>query len=118
LLMVTVPDDEPDEASAPGLIVPALITAPVTVDDAMMIEVVTCPAAFVTLATVLPVTLCPASTGLARRSAATEVVAKRTGTEPSAGLKAKAGIDPRTRAGREARESFVMKNPDPVARTL
>ena len=41
----------------PGLIVPALVTAPVTVELMMMIEVVVCPAGFVTLGTVWFVSL-------------------------------------------------------------
>jgi hypothetical protein len=48
-----------------------------------MIEVMDCPAAFVTVATVWPLTVCPvpgpaiAPVGTAKSSAATEVVAKR-----------------------------------------
>jgi hypothetical protein len=66
----------------PGVIAPALVTAPVTVELVIRIEVMDCPAAFVTVATVWPLTFCPApgaatAAGNAKRSAATEVVAKR-----------------------------------------
>jgi hypothetical protein len=65
------------------VIVPAFVTAPVTVELVITIEVMDCPAAFVTVATVWLLTLCPAPgppsapVGNAKRSAATEVVAKR-----------------------------------------
>ena len=66
----------------PGVIVPALVTAPVTVELVITIEVMDCPAALVTVATVCPLTFCPApgaamAAGNAKRSAATDVVAKR-----------------------------------------
>ncbi len=61
--------------SAPGLIVPAFVTAPVTVEPLITIEVVALPAGLVTVATVWFVIVCPACAGAARRSAATEVPA-------------------------------------------
>jgi hypothetical protein len=67
----------------PGVIVPALTTAPVTVVLSMTIEVVTLTAPFEKVAVVSFATVCPAcAMTLPRRSAAAEVVAK------SAGLKA------------------------------
>jgi hypothetical protein len=60
----------------PGVIVPALVTAPVTVEPVITIEVVAWPAGLVTVATVWFVIVCPAFTGAPRSSAASEVVAR------------------------------------------
>jgi hypothetical protein len=67
-----------------ALIVPALLTAPVTVEPEMTIEVVDLPWGFATLETVVLVMLCPAlaGKGLPRRRAATEVVARSEGAPP------------------------------------
>jgi hypothetical protein len=67
-----------------ALIVPALLTAPVTVEPEMTIEVVAWPWGFATLETVVLVILCPAvaGKGLPRRRAATEVVARSEGATP------------------------------------
>jgi hypothetical protein len=81
-----------------------LVTAPVTVEFVITIEVVALPAGLVTVATVWFVIVCPACAAtLPRRSAGTEVVAKSVGREESAGMEASA------RPGREARENFDMK---------
>jgi hypothetical protein len=61
----------------PGAIVPALVTAPVTVEPVITIEVVAWPAGLVTVATLALVKLWPACAGAPRRSAASEVVARR-----------------------------------------
>ena len=65
----------------PALIVPALLTAPVTVEPETTIDVVDLPCGFVTLETVVLVIVCPAlaGRGLPRRRAATEVVARSEG---------------------------------------
>ncbi len=80
---VAKPDKPP---GFPGVIVPALVTAPVTVELLITIEVVALPAGFVTLATVWFVIVCPAFAGAARSSAASEVVAKSAGIEERAGM--------------------------------
>jgi hypothetical protein len=68
------------------MIVPRCWT-PDTVEPVITIEVVTLPAAFVTVATVWFVIACPARTGVARRSAATEVVARSVGQTPPLGTR-------------------------------
>ena len=83
----------------PGVIVPAFVTAPVTVELVITIEVMDCPAAFVTVATVWLLTLCPAPgppsapVGNAKRSAATEVVAKREEMGSREAANGRAGIE-------------------------
>ena len=77
VLLVTASATVLAPTSVPGLIVPALATAPVTVEPLITIEVVALPAGFVTVATVWFVIVCPAFAGAARRSAATEVVTRR-----------------------------------------
>ena len=66
----------PFAVAFPGVIVPALVTAPVTVEPVITIEVVAWPAGLVTVATVWFVIVCPAFAGAARSSAASEVVAR------------------------------------------
>ena len=87
LLITASPVTLPLTPTLPGVIVPALVTAPVTVDPVITIDVVEWPAGLVTVATVWPVIACPAGAGVARRSAATEVVARSAGMQVSAGAR-------------------------------
>ncbi len=73
----------------PGVIVPALTTAPVTVELMMMIEVVDCPTGFVTLGTVWFTIVCPARAGTATRSAAIEVEARSIGAQETTDAKSR-----------------------------
>jgi hypothetical protein len=82
LLITASPVTLPLTPTLPGVIVPALVTTPVTVDPVITIDVVEWPAGLVTLATVWPMIACPAGAGVARRSAATEVVARSAGATP------------------------------------
>ncbi|MBV9738972.1 MAG: hypothetical protein JOZ30_04995, partial [Hyphomicrobiales bacterium] len=69
---------------AVALMVPALVTAPVTVEPEMTIDVVACPWALETLETVVFLMLFPALAGrdVAMNRAATEVVARSEGATP------------------------------------
>jgi hypothetical protein len=59
----------------PGVIVPTLVTAPITVEPEITIEVVTLPNAFETLGTLL-MTLCPACAGALQGSATPSAMAE------------------------------------------
>ena len=80
----TVVDPLKPNPAFPGVIVPAFVTAPVTVEPVITIEVVAWPAGLVTVATVVLVIACPACAGVAapRRSAAIDVVARSQGPRP------------------------------------
>ncbi|MBV9115689.1 MAG: hypothetical protein JOY67_22985 [Hyphomicrobiales bacterium] len=84
------------KTSFPGVIVPAFVTAPITVEPVITIEVVEWFTGLVTVATVWFVIVCPACAGAARSSAASEVEARSAGGRAFLGARFSIGSNEKT----------------------